>query len=427
MTIKEIKQEIADYKELIDAEGVPQDEKDFAKEEIKDLEAQLEKLEKKPAAKKPAAKKTDKPTYLSEKTFTINDIFSYQPFTKNEALVLSTLQDMLEDWIGEESYTPYTVKDIAEETGKAVSTIKGVVGSLVKKGVLSTYQVEADEKLDLVSFVDQEKMSLEKPDFDKHKFKKSSSLDKFKKKPAAKKETPETETDKYQKVFVNEQYVKVNVGKDKIEFVGNKDEGPTEQVYKIKKNGSQIATFYFDINSYGYVVTFLDSHQRAKEEFGYTKGYNEIDGIIKDLSKKEFIEKIFGKTQKPKTTTKKETKPKKPIVADCQEAIDEAIAKLKPKPKTKIGQKMRKPKTIPEDLKDRSVIYVKSLAKHFKKTEDKVTREEVDALQTLGDKFKDILEYSKNVFSNIKSDNFIKEFEKSLKEIIDNLEKKLKD
>lgn len=54
-----IKAEIAEYKELLNDSTVPQDEKDFAKEEIKDLEAQLAKLGKK-EPKKAAAKKSPK-------------------------------------------------------------------------------------------------------------------------------------------------------------------------------------------------------------------------------------------------------------------------------------------------------------------------------------------------------------------------------
>lgn len=55
----EIKAEIAEYKELLNDSTVPQDEKDFAKEEIKDLEAQLAKLGKK-EPKKATPKKTKK-------------------------------------------------------------------------------------------------------------------------------------------------------------------------------------------------------------------------------------------------------------------------------------------------------------------------------------------------------------------------------
>ena len=55
----EIETEISEYKELLKDSSVPQDEKDFAKEEIKDLEAQLAKLGKK-EPKKTADKKSPK-------------------------------------------------------------------------------------------------------------------------------------------------------------------------------------------------------------------------------------------------------------------------------------------------------------------------------------------------------------------------------
>jgi hypothetical protein len=53
--ISEIKQEIADYEELINA-NVPQDEKDFAKDEIKELKEELAKLEAKATPSEPKKK-----------------------------------------------------------------------------------------------------------------------------------------------------------------------------------------------------------------------------------------------------------------------------------------------------------------------------------------------------------------------------------
>ena len=55
--IKAIEEEIAEYEVLIADKSVPQDEKDFAKGEIADLKAELEKLKEKPAAKAPAPAK----------------------------------------------------------------------------------------------------------------------------------------------------------------------------------------------------------------------------------------------------------------------------------------------------------------------------------------------------------------------------------
>jgi len=63
--IDDIKKEIEEYKELIADASVPQDEKDFAKGEIADLEKQLEALEKK--TEKKAEPKTDKKEDKGEK------------------------------------------------------------------------------------------------------------------------------------------------------------------------------------------------------------------------------------------------------------------------------------------------------------------------------------------------------------------------
>jgi len=62
--IAEIEKEISEYQELIKDNSVPQDEKDFAKSEISDLEKELSELKKAPApasAKPAKAKKEPKP------------------------------------------------------------------------------------------------------------------------------------------------------------------------------------------------------------------------------------------------------------------------------------------------------------------------------------------------------------------------------
>lgn len=65
--ITEIEKEIQEYKDLISDKGVPQDEKDFAQGEIKELEAELQKLKAKEQPKKKVESKKEAPKKASSK------------------------------------------------------------------------------------------------------------------------------------------------------------------------------------------------------------------------------------------------------------------------------------------------------------------------------------------------------------------------
>lgn len=88
---------------------------------------------------------------------TFADILNSQSFTELELQVLHALNNGLQSYFGEE-YSDMDCTGIAKETNLSVNTVKGVVGSLVKKDVLSTWHIKTDAAYDLVLFVDQEQM-----------------------------------------------------------------------------------------------------------------------------------------------------------------------------------------------------------------------------------------------------------------------------
>jgi uncharacterized protein YkuJ len=87
--------------------------------------------------------------------------------------------------------------------------------------------------------------------------------------------------DKYQGAWSGEKYVVVKHGKDKIELIGDKHKSPKQQIYTIKKNGEQVATFDYDTGSDSYWVT--------SEETKGSKSFETIDDLI------AFIKKEKGK------------------------------------------------------------------------------------------------------------------------------------
>ena len=89
---------------------------------------------------------------------TFTQILGSQPFTELELRTLIALCDLLTPFFGE-AYSDVDCTDIAKRTGLDVNTIKGVVGSLVRKGVVGTDQISTDTIHNLVYFVDQEQMT----------------------------------------------------------------------------------------------------------------------------------------------------------------------------------------------------------------------------------------------------------------------------
>lgn len=94
---------------------------------------------------------------------TINTLLKSQSFTELETRLMIHLNEELSGNMGE-TFSHVECKDLAIALNLEVSTIKGVVGSLVKKGVLDTYDGRlnrGDAPLDLVYFKEQEQMDYE--------------------------------------------------------------------------------------------------------------------------------------------------------------------------------------------------------------------------------------------------------------------------
>jgi len=89
---------------------------------------------------------------------TINLILNAQHFSDLEIAVLVALNTLLSSYYGQD-FTDTSIKDLANELKWSIESTKGVVGSLVKKGIIETWD---NGKYDLVIFKDQEEMEYEK-------------------------------------------------------------------------------------------------------------------------------------------------------------------------------------------------------------------------------------------------------------------------
>ena len=76
--------------------------------------------------------------------------------TEKELTLVVYLNDVLRSYFGED-YSDIDCNDIAKDLKWDVKTVKGVVGSLVVKGVVGTYDTGAG--YDVVNFVGQSDMS----------------------------------------------------------------------------------------------------------------------------------------------------------------------------------------------------------------------------------------------------------------------------
>lgn len=89
---------------------------------------------------------------------TAQDLINTGSFTTNEIRVIDYLNDHLRDYFGEE-YSDQDVSDIADILTLSKPVVKGLIGSLVKKQVLNTYNTGTG--FDVISFVAQEEMQYE--------------------------------------------------------------------------------------------------------------------------------------------------------------------------------------------------------------------------------------------------------------------------
>ena len=87
---------------------------------------------------------------------TLKDITTGINLTTNETVILLYLNTELSSYFGE-TYSDVDCNDIAKGLKMNVSTVKGVVGSLVKKGILETW--DTGTGYDVINFVEQEEMT----------------------------------------------------------------------------------------------------------------------------------------------------------------------------------------------------------------------------------------------------------------------------
>lgn len=80
--------------------------------------------------------------------------------TQNEKNTLATLQKKLKPWIGQEGHSDTTVADLAKLANTPIASMKGIVGSLVKKEILICYEQECDGRF-FVAFEDQEYLTMD--------------------------------------------------------------------------------------------------------------------------------------------------------------------------------------------------------------------------------------------------------------------------
>jgi len=88
---------------------------------------------------------------------TLTEIATGKNFTTNETIIVLHLYRELSDYFGE-SYSDVDCNDIAKDLKFDVKKVKGIVGSLVKKGILTTYSTGSG--YEVICFVNQEEMTL---------------------------------------------------------------------------------------------------------------------------------------------------------------------------------------------------------------------------------------------------------------------------
>jgi len=99
---------------------------------------------------------------------TVANIIQQNNLTALETSVVNELATQLDPWIGCETYSPVEHSDVADALGIKVTSVKGAVGSLVKKGILDVYTHEEqrdswgkiEEKASqVINFIGQDEMA----------------------------------------------------------------------------------------------------------------------------------------------------------------------------------------------------------------------------------------------------------------------------
>jgi len=93
---------------------------------------------------------------------TLKETLKNIKLTEKEHRVLNYLNHALQNYFGE-SFTDVDFKDISSEIEPymSIDSVKGVVGSLVKKNILFIYEVQTDAKYHLIGFIKQSDLDFE--------------------------------------------------------------------------------------------------------------------------------------------------------------------------------------------------------------------------------------------------------------------------
>ena len=94
--------------------------------------------------------------------------------TALERKVLSCLNDELSGYMGAEDFSEIECKDISQSISVDVKSVKGVIGSLVKKGILTTYSSGNRNEYELILFVGQ--LDMEHAEFPAEEVKSDESI-----------------------------------------------------------------------------------------------------------------------------------------------------------------------------------------------------------------------------------------------------------
>ena len=99
---------------------------------------------------------------------TVTNIIQENNLTALETSVVNELAVQLAPWIGCETYSPVEHSDLADALGIKVASVKGAVGSLVKKGILDVYTHEEQRDMwgkieekasQVINFIGQDEMA----------------------------------------------------------------------------------------------------------------------------------------------------------------------------------------------------------------------------------------------------------------------------
>lgn len=346
-TIKEIEEEIADYKLLLDEPSVPQDEKDFAKEEIAELEAELEKLK----PKKKPSKSSSQLNYEKERKRQIDEGII------DDKIEGISILGMSQRGKSDKPKKP-TPPNLKSQTPKGWKFTKTTTSSgTFSKGDIEVTVLKKGDK-----YAVKRKGSNSKPEITDFEF---VELAVIKKGSAHLKPDPEFKKDDLVSIL--------GAGSHKV------------KAREMGLNTHNVFTWFYSLPTHG---------------------------------KSLVLESRLKLVNRPKPEIKKEAAPTKTAEdKDCDDKIDLYLEKLKDKKAKQQKDNRDKPHPINDDLSNRSLLYLKAVIKKQKKDGDV----NVSDIEGFAKKLTELLTYAKNKFSSVKSDKFIKDFEKQATELVKTL------